>query len=92
VIHYHQKVLESCVIGIPDEKWGEKVVAAVVLKPRMTLTAKEIKDHCKHHLLDWKCPKEVFFLEELPRNKMGKVMKEEVARLFLEISEKSRNL
>jgi malonyl-CoA/methylmalonyl-CoA synthetase len=83
VIHDHQKVLESCVVGIPDEKWGEKVVAAVVLKPRMTLTAKEIQDHCKHHLLDWKCPKEVFFLEELPRNKMGKVMKEEVARLFL---------
>jgi malonyl-CoA/methylmalonyl-CoA synthetase len=52
----------------------------------MTLTAKEIQDHCKHHLLDWKCPKEVFFLQELPRNKMGKVMKEEVARLFLNLS------
>lgn len=86
VINYHQKVLESCVVGIPDEKWGEKVVAAVVLKPRMTLTAKEIQDHCKHHLLDWKCPKEVFFLEELPRNKMGKVMKEEVVRFFLNLS------
>ena len=82
VINDHKKILESCVVGIPDEKWGEKVVAAVVLKPKMTLTAKEMQDHCKHHLLDWKCPKEVFFLKELPRNKMGKVMKEEVARLF----------
>jgi len=82
VINQHQKVLESCVVGIPDEKWGEKVVAAVVLKPKDTLTTKEIRDHCKLHLLDWKCPKEVFFLEELPRNKMGKVMKEEIAKRF----------
>jgi malonyl-CoA/methylmalonyl-CoA synthetase len=82
VINHHPNVSESCVVGIPDEKWGEKAVAAVVLKPGVALTAKEIKDHCKYHLLDWKCPKEVLFLEELPRNKMGKVIKEEVAKLF----------
>jgi len=83
VINQHQKVSESCVVGIPDEKWGEKVVAAVVLKLGDTLTVKEIQDYCKQHLLDWKCPKEVFFLEELPRNKMGKVMKEKIAKRFL---------
>jgi len=83
MINQHRKVAESCVVGIPDEKWGEKVVAAVVSKPGMDLTEKEIKDYCKSHLLDWKCPKEVFFLEELPRNKMGKVMKEEVLRRYL---------
>ncbi|MGD0915709.1 MAG: AMP-binding protein [Thermodesulfobacteriota bacterium] len=86
VINEHQKVLESSVIGIPDEKWGEKVVAAVVLRPAMTLTAKEVQDHCKQHLLDWKCPKDVFFLKELPRNKLGKVVKEEVAGCFLSLS------
>ena len=86
VINQHQKVSESCVVGIPDEKWGEKVVAAVVLKSNDTLTVKEIQDHCKRHLLDWKCPKEVFLLEELPRNKMGKVMKEEIAKRFLNSS------
>ena len=85
VINGHEKVLESCVVGIPDEKWGEKVVAAVVLKPKMALTAKEIQGHCKQHLLDWKCPKGVFFLKELPRNKMEKVLKEKVARLFLDL-------
>ncbi|MGZ3536227.1 MAG: class I adenylate-forming enzyme family protein, partial [Thermodesulfobacteriota bacterium] len=78
VINQHPQVLESCIVGVPDEKWGEKVVTAVVLKPGIALTAKEIQDHCKKHLLDWKCPKEVFFLKELPRNRMGKVMKEEV--------------
>jgi malonyl-CoA/methylmalonyl-CoA synthetase len=86
VINQHQTVAESCIVGIPDEKWGEKVVAAVVLKPGVTLTPKEIQGHCKQHLLDWKCPKEVFFLKELPRNKMGKVMKEEVVKFFLNLS------
>lgn len=85
VINQHQQVSESCVVGIPDERWGEKVVAAVVLKPGVVLTKKEVQDHCKHHLLDWKCPKEIFFLGELPRNKMGKVMKEEVAKVFLNL-------
>ena len=86
VINQHQSILESCVVGISDDKWGEKVVAAVVLKQGRTLTAKEIQDHCKKHLLDWKCPKEIFLLEELPRNRMGKVIKEEVLRLFLKLS------
>jgi len=78
VINEHPQVLESCIVGIPDEKWGEKAVAAVVLKPGTTVEANEIQNHCKNHLLDWKCPKEVFFVKELPRNRMGKVMKEEV--------------
>jgi malonyl-CoA/methylmalonyl-CoA synthetase len=82
VINRHPNVSESCVVGIPDEKWGEKAVAAIVLKPGDILTPKEIQDHCKLHLLDWKCPKEVLFLKELPRNKMGKVIKEAVAKLF----------
>ncbi len=86
VINHHQNVSESCVVGIPDEKWGEKVVAAVVLRPGVAVTPKEIQDHCKHHVSDWKCPKEVFILGELPRNKMGKVMKEEVVKFFLSLS------
>lgn len=86
IINHHQKVLESCVVGIPDEKWGEKVVAAIVLKPGATFTEKEVKDYCKNHLLDWKCPKEILFLKELPRNRMGKVLKEEVAKRFIKSS------
>jgi acyl-CoA synthetase (AMP-forming)/AMP-acid ligase II len=85
VINQHQNIRESCVVGISDEKWGEKVVATVVLKPGMALTEKEIREYCRIHLLDWKCPKEVFFLEELPRNRMGKVMKEEVVKRVLSL-------
>lgn len=84
VLDRHQTILESCVLGVPDAKWGEKVVAAIVLKQGATLTVKEIEAYCKSLLLDWKCPKEVFFLKELPRNRMGKVMKEEVTKRFLD--------
>jgi len=86
VINQHPRVAESCVIGIADEKWGEKVVAAVVVKPGAMLTPKEVQDYCKEHLLDWKCPKEIFFLDELPRNKMGKILKEGVAKLSPKLS------
>src|SRR4030043_231742 len=78
VLNQQQKILESCVIGVPDAKWGKKVVTAVILKPGVAFAEKEIQDHCKQHLLDWKCPKEIYFLGELPRNKMGKILKEEV--------------
>jgi malonyl-CoA/methylmalonyl-CoA synthetase len=82
IISQHESVIESSVVGLPDEKWGEKIVAAVALKTYTSTTAQEIRLYCKRHLLDWKCPKEIIFLNELPRNKMGKVLKEEVKKLF----------
>jgi malonyl-CoA/methylmalonyl-CoA synthetase len=75
-------VLECSVVGIPDEKWGEKVVAAVVKKPGSNLAADHITAHCKEHLHNWKCPKEIVFVDALPRNTMGKVLKDEVQRFF----------
>jgi len=82
VINQLGGVVESSVVGIPDEKWGEKVVAAVVTKPGSRIKPQEIRDFCKKHLHDWKCPKEIVFLKELPKNKMGKVLKEEVKQSF----------
>lgn len=78
----HEAVIESSIVGLPEERWGEKIVAAIVLKPDTSITAQEIRDYCKKHLLDWKCPKEVIFINELPKNKMGKVLKEEIKKLF----------
>ncbi len=69
-------------MGDDDEKWGEKVVAAVVRTPDADINAASIQAMCKKNLHDWKCPKEVVFVEELPRNTMGKVLKEEVKKLF----------
>ena len=86
VINRHPDLSASCVVGIPDEKWGEKVVAAVVPKPGATIKPGEIIDYCKSRVSNWKCPKEVLFLDELPRNKMGKILKNEVVKRFLEPS------
>ena len=82
IINQVDGVAESSVVGIDDEKWGEKVMAAVVRKPGAGVQADEIQAICKKHLHNWKCPKEIVFAEELPRNTMGKVLKEEVKKLF----------
>jgi acyl-CoA synthetase (AMP-forming)/AMP-acid ligase II len=82
VINRVDKVVESAVVGIPDPQWGEKVVAAVVAEPGGELDPDTIKAFCKEHLHDWKCPKEILFIDDIPRNTMGKVLKHEVKKLF----------
>jgi malonyl-CoA/methylmalonyl-CoA synthetase len=82
VINRLEDVVESSVVGIADERWGEKVVAAVVTKAGSNIKPEEIRTHCKNNLHDWKCPKEVVFVKELPRNTMGKVLKEKAKVLF----------
>jgi malonyl-CoA/methylmalonyl-CoA synthetase len=82
VINQVEGVAESSVVGIDDEKWGEKVMAAVVKKPDANVGEAEIQQYCKKHLHNWKCPKEIAFVEKLPRNTMGKVLKEEVKEFF----------
>ncbi|UCB47032.1 MAG: acyl--CoA ligase, partial [Spirochaetota bacterium] len=82
VINKLDGVEESSVVGVPDEEWGEKLVAAVVTKASAPLKFEDIRAHCRKHLHDWKCPKEIVFVEELPRNTMGKVLKKEVKKFF----------
>jgi len=82
VINSLDDVLESSVVGIPDEKWGERVVAAIVKKTASGITAGEIQEYCREHLHNWKSPKEIVFVEALPKNTMGKVLNEEVKKLF----------
>ena len=82
VINQIEGVSESSVVGVEDDKWGEKVVAAVVKKTESDVSAEEVQNQCKKHLHEWKCPKEIFFIKELPRNTMGKVLKEEVKNFF----------
>ena len=82
VINSLDDVLESSVIGIQDEKWGEKVVAAVVRKPGTEIGGDRIKETCKKHLHKWKCPKQFIFLDKIPRNTMGKALKDGLKHLF----------
>ena len=82
VINQLEDVLESSVVGVQDEKWGEKIVAAIVKKAASDITPGQIQGYCREHLHNWKSPKEIVFVEELPRNTMGKVLNEEVKKLF----------
>lgn len=82
VINRMEEVSECSVVGVPDEQWGEKVVAAVVLKQGLTLDPQAISFFCREHLHSWKCPKDIRFLDALPRNAMGKVLKKEVEKVL----------
>lgn len=69
--------MESAVIGLPDDDFGEKVTAIVVPEENANgLNEKALIDFCKKNLAGYKCPKAVFFRQELPRNAMGKIQKQ----------------
>ena len=75
VLRTHPKVEEAAVIGIPDEEWGEQPRAIVVLKQGEVATAEEVIEYCRANLSSFKRPRSVVFIDELPRNPMGKVLK-----------------
>jgi len=79
VLESHEAVKESAVVGLPDEEFGEKVVALVVQREGSAPLAPEIfVAHCKTHLASYKCPKQVFIVPDLPRNAMGKIQKNRI--------------
>ena len=80
VIYQLDGVLENAVVGIPHEKWGEIGRAYVVLKPGANLDETAVIEHCGTQLARYKVPKEVRFLDELPHNATGKVLKHQLPR------------
>ena len=84
VLDSHEAVKESAVVGLPDEEFGEKVAAAVVLNDGRGPVAPEVlAAHCRERLAPYKCPREVAVVLELPRNAMGKVLKSRIVEEFL---------
>jgi acyl-CoA synthetase (AMP-forming)/AMP-acid ligase II len=85
VIRRHPAVADVAVIGIPDRLWGEAVKAVVVLAPGCVIRPRDLIQHTRVHLAEFKVPKSIEFVEELPRNASGKVLKsrlrEQVASL-----------
>lgn len=80
VLYNHPAVMEAAVVGLPDEAWGEVVTAAIVLRPGMSASAGELVEHCRQSLASYKKPRVVAFLDELPRNPSGKILKRELRR------------
>jgi long-chain acyl-CoA synthetase len=78
ILHHHPSVLEAAVVGVPDETLSESVVAFVTLAPGATVTAQELQKYCRDRLAIYKCPKKVEFVEQLPKNSTGKIMKRDL--------------
>ncbi|SMH62011.1 fatty acyl-CoA synthetase [Azospirillum agricola] len=79
-LYTHPAVAEVAVVALPDPKWIEAVTAFVVLRSGQTATGEELVTHCRQHLAPFKLPKTVHFVESLPRNTAGKLLKRELRR------------
>jgi len=75
VIYEMPEVREVAVIGLPDQRWGEKPVAIVVLADHANLAMPDLTDHCRTRLAGFKIPKQLFIRDSLPRNPSGKILK-----------------
>jgi len=83
VLYEHPAVLEAAVVATPHEKLGEDLLAYVVLKSGTRVSAQEITEFCRPRLADFKVPRNVEFLDALPRNATGKILKAELKQRAL---------
>jgi len=82
VLVKHEAILEATVVGVPDARWGEAVKAVVVLKPGHDAAPDEIIAFARAHLAGYKLPKSIDFVESVPRNALGKVLRREVRNQY----------
>ena len=84
VFRTHPDVVDCAVVGVPDPEWGERVCAAIVVEPGHGATGDALRGWAKELLAVYKVPSRYVFVDELPRNAMGKVTKPRVSELFAE--------
>ena len=82
LLYEHPAVAAAATIGVPDPLYGEEVVAFIVLKNSTKVTEQELIDYCKSKLADYKCPKTVRFVADIPKGPTGKLLKRELAKKF----------
>ncbi len=82
VLHSHPKIEDAAVIGIPDEEWGEEPLAVAVLKHGKSSSPDEIIEYCRSRMASYKRPRGVVFVNELPRNSMGKILRKELREKY----------
>jgi acyl-CoA synthetase (AMP-forming)/AMP-acid ligase II len=85
----HESVADVAVIGIPDEKYGEALLAFVVLQPGGQLTLDAMIDFCREHIAGYKIPRRLEIVDELPRNPSGKILKKILRAPYWEGAERS---
>lgn len=84
VLHAHPAVDEAAVIGLPDVDWGQKIAAFVALRPGKTVNAEELSEFCRQRLASFKKPEMIRFVDALPKNPLGKILKKELRAQFAE--------
>ena len=84
VLFGHDAVADVAVIGVPDDKWGETVKAVVVPKPGVKVDERDIMDFCQGKIAGFKRPRSVDFIDELPRNPTGKILKRVLRKKYWE--------
>ncbi len=82
ILYQHPAIMECAVVSAPDEKWGERVQAVVVLKPEKTTTEEELVEHCKQNLSGYKCPKAIEIWSDIPKTPIGKILRKDVKKQF----------
>jgi malonyl-CoA/methylmalonyl-CoA synthetase len=87
ILEDHATVDKAAVVGVPSERWGEEVVAFVVSTQGHKVDDEELSAHARQHLSAYKCPKRFFAIDELPRNQMGKVLRDELVQITHEEGE-----
>jgi len=81
VLFEHPKIKEACAVGLPDPYRGETVKAFIVPRDGERLTEKDVVDYCKERLAAYKVPKQIAFMEELPKSAIGKVLRRELREI-----------
>jgi long-chain acyl-CoA synthetase len=82
LFYTHPAVAHAAVIGIPDDLYGEEVAAFIVLKDGSGVNEVELIEFCKQHLADYKCPKTIHFVSDIPKGPTGKLLKRELVKRF----------
>ena len=81
-LYGHSSISEVAIIGLPDDQWGEIVVAVIGLKDSEIVDQKEILDFCKEKLSGYKRPEKIIIVDKLPRNSMGKILKKDLRKKY----------
>jgi len=86
-LYQHPDVQECAVIGVPDKTFGEALFAVIVTSPGSTITPTEVINHCRNRIGGFKIPRQMDFVKEMPKSAMGKILKNELRRIYGSITD-----